>query len=230
VVLGGKTKRSLILTFLNPVLQLIIGISLGIILLFVIVLLVTEMAATYPVWKHFQHRSPAPGNDKGFQQEQRNGLHVLLLVMVCIIGFCIAGFLIGTAWPGKPPAPFTKAVSVNQPVKATGEKKLSDSLVSQHLFFTSETKWEDGKMYCNNQVFPENPQPLLFTELRYSFLDKDEFLIRELHFTPNDFVTEMNAYGGIAALLNRSSTGMSEKEYNRIEKLQVVLDKKRGGR
>lgn len=211
-------------------LQLIIGISLGIILLFVIVLLVTEMAATYPVWKHFQHRSPAPDNDNGFRQEPRNGLNVLLLVLVCIIGFCIAGFLIGSAWPGKNPEPITKAVSINQPVRATGAKKLSDSLVSRQLFFTSETKWEDGKMYCNNQVFPEDPQPLLFTELRFSFLDKDGFLIRELRFTPSDFVTEMNAYGGIAALLNRSSTGMSEKEYNRIAKLQVVLDKKRSGR
>lgn len=211
-------------------LQLIIGISLGIILLFVIVLLVTEMTATYPVWKHFQHRSPAPDNDTGFQHEPRNGPNVLLMVLVCIIGFCIAGFLIGTAWPGKIPEPITKAVSVNQVARAAGEKKLSDSLVSQHLFFTSAIKWEDGKMYCNNQVFPENPQPLTFTELRYSFLDKDEFLIRELHFTANDFVTEMNAYGGIAALLNRSSAEMSEKEYNRIKKLQVVLDKKRDGR
>lgn len=230
MVPGGKTKRSLILIFINPVLQLIIGISLGIILLFVIVLLVTEMTATYPVWKHFQHRSSVPDNDTGFREEPRNGLGVLLLVLVSIIGFCIAGFLIGTAWPRKTPEPITKAVSISQPVNAEGGKKLSDSLPSQHLFFTSETKWEDGKMYCNNQVFPENPQPLEFTELRYAFLDKDEFLIRELRFTPNDFVAEMNAYGSLAALLNRSSTAMTEKEYGRIKKLQVVLDKKLDGR
>ena len=41
-------------------LQLIIGITLGIILLFVIMLLITEMASTYPVWKNFEKQAIAP--------------------------------------------------------------------------------------------------------------------------------------------------------------------------
>jgi hypothetical protein len=64
------------------VFQLILGISLGIILLFVILLLITEVAATYPVWKQFDSNfsapvAPIPQKSKG----ERNTLKILLLVL-----------------------------------------------------------------------------------------------------------------------------------------------------
>lgn len=204
-------------------LQLIIGISLGLILLFVILLLVSELTATYPVWKHFKHPSLSFPKQSAETEKQTN-LPFILLLLVCLFGIGMAAFLVTEALPQtEEPKVQADTASRSMLVMPKTRKLLTDSLPG--FFFRTETKWEDGKMYCNNQVFLENPQPLNFSELRYSFLDKDDFLIKEIQFSPSDFVTETNGYGGLSALLNRCNTDLSQKEFYRIEKLQVVLDK-----
>jgi hypothetical protein len=209
------------------VLQLIIGISLGLILLFVILILISELTATYPVWKHFNRPFHSAWNN-GPEKGKQNKLPFLLLLLVCLFGIGMAAFLVTDTLP-RNDEPKVKADSASRVMQEPKVRKLlTDSLPG--FFFRTETKWEDGKMYCNNQVFLENPQPLHFSDLRYSFLDKDEFLIKELHFTFNDFVSETNGYGGISALLNRCSTELSQKEFDRIDKLQVVLNKMVSGK
>lgn len=205
-------------------LQLIIGISLGIILLFVIVLLVTEMMATYPVWKQF-HR-PADLHESSSGSGKSASSTFLLLLLACLVVLAIVALLITNKMPGKQVEENSLVHSASKQESIKTEKFVVDSMSQPGIFFRSESKWEDGKMYCNNRVFFENPQPPTFTEMRFSFQDKDHFQISELQLTPGDFVTETNGYGGVSALLNRSTVEMSVKEYGRIEILQVVLDKK----
>ena len=206
-------------------LQLIIGISLGIILLFVIVLLVTEMMATYPVWKQF-HRPAGDVPESSLGNGKSGSSTLLLLLLACLVVLAIAALLMTNRLPGKPAEESTIVHSASKEEVVKTEKLFVDSTSQPGIFFRSETKWEDGKMYCNNRVFLENPQPLTFTEMQFSFLDKDHFQIGRLQLTPGDFVVETNGYGGISALLNRGAVEMSVKEYGRIEKLQVALDKK----
>ena len=217
-------------------LQLIIGITLGIILLFVIMLLITEMASTYPVWKHFEKSPKAslPAYTFTEKKEKEPGnLRALLLVLLCITGFGVAIFLIVSspsqgvqpvserpAYSGRTPEapPTAPAVSL--------ERRLTDISTVYGLMITLQTKWADGKIYGNSRVsFEKTPVPNV-TDWRFSLLDKDGFLIREFHFSANDFVFETGANEQITGLLNRFNADMSLKEYQRIDRLQVVVDKK----
>lgn len=206
-------------------LQLIIGISLGVILLFVIVLLVTEMAATYPVRKQFD-QLPVDTVRKPELPQRKKTKGTALMLLLCLAAFLLIAYFITNLLPPEQ----SKATKTTPPVSNRPpdkpRKRFADSISHPGFFFTAETKWEDGRLYCNNRVFFENPQPAPFSEMRYVFLDKDGFQLRAFSFAASDFVVETNPFGGVASLLNRSSTEMSWKEYNRVEKLQVVLDKK----
>jgi hypothetical protein len=106
------------------------------------------------------------------------------------------------------------------------ERRLTDISTVYGLMITLQTKWADGKIYGNSRVsFEKTPVPNI-TDWRFSLLDKDGFLIREFHFSANDFVFETGANEQITGLLNRFNADMSLKEYQRIDRLQVVVDKK----
>lgn len=208
-------------------LQLIIGISLGIILLFVILLLITEVTATYPVWKHFNTDLLSKVNDQVFKTRgERNSLKLLLLVVSCLLGFCIVAFLIGSSVPPGKGNAVVKVDSLRTTAALTTQKQLSDSIGEHGLFFSLEAKWEDGKLYGNNRVSFLKSPVWSFADWRYSLLDADGFLIKEFRFALADFVFETKPGGRITGLLNRFNAEMTIKEFQRIEKLQVVLDKK----
>lgn len=105
------------------------------------------------------------------------------------------------------------------------KKYLTDSLAEQGLLFTTLTKWEDGKVYCNHRVLFQKAVNWNFTDWHYSLLDKDGFLIKDFHFTQNDFIVDTKD-GRTTALLNRCNAAMTLNEYQRITSLQVILDKK----
>ena len=207
--------------------QLILGISLGLILLFVLVLLVTEMAATYPVWKHFKmDLSAHPGNPAKPPGTKKRLAKVVLVTLLAIASFCtIAQLVNGFRAEKEDRTAAAETKPVNQPADFSAKKYLSDSVSTPGLRFASQIKWEEGKMYCNNRVLFENEPAWNFTDCHYSFLDKEGFLITDIHFSQTDFVTETKA-GRMTALLNRSNISISFGEYQRIAQLQVVLDNK----
>jgi len=202
-------------------LQLIIGISLGLIFLFVVILLVTEMAATYPVWKQFDSALLTRLHADLFKNKTgRNGLKSILLVLACFLGFCIVGLLVSNSAP-----PSIKPVETTNPTVVV-QKQLADSATGYGYKFSCHTKWQDGKIYCNNRIYLQHSSAPLVAECRFELLDKDGFLLKEFSFTPADFFSETQPDGELTALLNHCKAEMGIDEYLRIEKLQVVLDKK----
>jgi hypothetical protein len=108
----------------------------------------------------------------------------------------------------------------------TETKMLSATLTGLPLQFRLQTKWDDGKLLGTNQVRFSADSVGPFAECRYYLLDKEGFLVKELVFTPDDFVAETTPGGKVRGLLNRFATPMHPKDYRKIEQLQVVLDKK----
>lgn len=202
---------------------------MGVILLFVIMLLITEMASTYPVWKHFGTKNNFHLSDQHSERKEKQpkSLRTLLLVFFCIVGFGVAAFLIFNALAAKEQTPVAEVRTASeQPVMSPVERRLTDVSAGYDLLFTLQTKWEDGKIYGNNRItFQKLPAPN-FSDWLYSLLDKDGFLIKEFHFSSNDFVSETDTAGRTTALLNRFNADMSLKEYQRIDRLQVVVDKR----
>jgi flagellar basal body-associated protein FliL len=208
------------------VFQLILGISLGLILLLVVVLFITEVAATYPVWKSFSPSlsSQAHHAENG-NKKKSSGLMYALLAFLIISCLAIVFLLISSAGADKQENRGVRVEKTKPPALVSTKKYLTDSLAEQGLLFTTQMKWEDGKMYCNNRVLLLGEQAPNFSDWYFSLLDKDGFLIKDFHFSQNDFVAE-EAAGRTTAFLNRCQAAISLNEYQRIARLQVVLDKK----
>lgn len=210
-------------------LQLIIGILLGVILLFVIVLLITEMASTYPVLKSLDTHNGSSFEQPVHHKKERttNGMRITLVVFLCILGFGVAAFLISNSLMTKDTAPAESLPVGNASLASPAvERRLTDVSEEYGLLFTLQTKWEDGKIYGNNRIAFQRIPTANFSEWLYSLLDKDGFLIREFHFSTTDFVAETDTSGRTSAFLNRFNAEMSLKEYQRIDRLQVVVDKR----
>lgn len=206
--------------------QLVIGIFLGVLLLFVILLLVTEVAATYPLRKQFDQMMLTPVTDQ-FEKKagKRNNLKLLLLLLGCMLGFSIVVLFINDA-PGKKEQPsLLRVQTISEPVKRTA-KTLTNNAAGDSLFFTLQLKWEDGRMYGNNKVTFTRTSVLNITDWRYFLLDNDGFLIKELGFTLDSFVVITNPDDGAPGLLNRFNSGISVDEFHKIEKMEVALDRK----
>lgn len=206
-------------------LPLILGISLGIILLFVVVLLVTEMAATYPVWKQFdRERLPHSGQYILQPTIRQKRLKILLLALVCLLALFAIFVLVRNPAEKSGSEAVVEARTEAGTLPLPAGKFLTDSLAEQGVLVTLLAKWQDEKIYCNTRIlFQQAPAA---SEWQISLLDKEGFVIKEFRFTAADFVAEVQPGGAITALLNRSNAPLSQKEYQRIVKLQVVLDKK----
>ncbi len=204
--------------------QLILGISLGVILLFVILLLITEVAATYPVWKQidssFSRQTPTqPQQNK----RGRNALKLLILVLTAVGILCVLGYLINNKTEPQQTAPGINAENATATVYT---KLLSANSADYLLSFRLQTKWQDGKLYGNNSITFNTDSVWRPTDCRYYLLDREGFLIKEIVFSPDDFVFETNPSGRTRGLVNKFNTQLSLQEYRKIEKLQVVLDEK----
>lgn len=204
--------------------QLVIGIVLGIILLFVIVLLITEVAATYPVWRQGESGSvfgghPLPG------RERRNPVRIFLLILVALAGLGMAVYLVSSEMV-KPEPPAAENRLPATTASAVHTKLLTGSSSNSLLVFRLQTKWEDGKLYGNNSINFRSDSAWRFTDCRYHLLDHDGFLVKEIVFLPEDFVYTTSPDGRITGISNKFNTEVSLKEYQKIEKMQVVLDKK----
>lgn len=201
--------------------QLIIGISLGIILLFVLLLLVSELTATYPVWKHFQ-KTPFTTGKAAKLNKGRSPLKRLLLLLFSLVALCLVAFFMRHhLLPAKKHAIENKAPEV---LAAAAAKNLR--LRSAAALFTLETKWEEGKIYGKGRITFRDTLMPVFVILSYLLLDKDGFLIKEFQFPRTDFLYETDSSGRTTALLNRFRAAMDLKEYRHIASMQVVLDKK----
>lgn len=208
-------------------LQLIIGVFLGVILLFVIVLLLTEITSTYPVWKHFSNKSLLYANRlPAAKARKQNRLRLFLLLMGCLLGIAAVAFFAGKLlFATRATAAKEANVKSRLPV-APVNRHLTAIATDDGLLFTLQTKWEDGKIYGNNKVLFQKAPITNFSDWLYLLLDKDGFLLKEFHFSPTEFIVETAADGRVTALLNRFNAAMTQKEYLRIDRLQVVVDKK----
>ncbi|NTS40046.1 hypothetical protein HRG84_03945 [Flavisolibacter sp. BT320] len=206
--------------------QLIIGILLGVLLLFVIILLITEVATTYPVWKQ-AGREAAFGDEPLNGRGRRSPVRIFLLILVALIGLSMAVYLVGTRLlePGE-------TVAKNQAASNTSEepvlhaKVLTASYAGRQVHFRLQTKWEDGKLYGNNNISFQSDSVWRFTDCRYHLLDKEGFLVKEIIFVPDDFIYITTPEGKTNGVSSKFNTEISLREYRKIEKLQVVLDKK----
>lgn len=204
--------------------QLILGISLGIILLFVLLLLITEVAATYPVWKQFDKREPSLHDSPPQRNDKRNYMAIWLLVLVVLLIICLIAYFISTEVT-KQKQPEEKTEATAAPKKGY-TKLLSGSDAGHFAFFRLQTKWQDGRMYGNNTITFHKDTVLQFSDCRYHLLDGDGFLVREISFSPEDFVYTSGPSGTVNGLSSKFNTEMELQDYRKIEKLQVVLDKK----
>jgi hypothetical protein len=208
------------------VFQLIIGILLGVLLLFVIILLITEVATTYPVWKQAD-KEPSFNDHTHNGRERRSPVRIFLLILVALIGLSMAVYLVGSELmqPEEKAAP--KSVETNEaeePVVYT--KVLTASFSGQQIHFRLQTKWEDGKLYGNNNISFRSDSAWRFSDCRYHLLDKEGFLVKEIIFVRDDFIYVTTPDGRINGVSSKFNTEISLREYRKIEKLQVVLDKK----
>ena len=206
--------------------QLIIGILLGVLLLFVIVLLITEVATTYPVWKQAE-REPSFNDHNHNGRERRNPVRIFLLILVALIGLSMAVYLVGSELlqPEEKTAQKQPAADDEQePVVYT--KILTASFAGQQIHFRLQTKWEGGKLYGNNNISFRSDSVWRYSDCRYHLLDKEGFLVKEIIFVPDDFIYITTPEGRINGVSNKFNTEISLREYRKIEKLQVVLDKK----
>jgi hypothetical protein len=208
------------------VFQLIIGILLGVLLLFVIVLLITEVASTYPVWKQAD-REPSFNDHANNGRERRSPVRIFLLILVALIGLSMAVYLVGSQLmqpeeqTAKKP---TETDSTQEPVVYT--KVLTASFAGRQIHFRLQTKWEDGKLYGNNNISFRSDSVWRFSDCRYHLLDKEGFLVKEIIFVPDDFIYLTTPEGRINGVSSKFNSEISLREYQKIEKLQVVLDKK----
>lgn len=204
--------------------QLILGISLGAILLFVLLLLITEVAATYPIWKHFDNRSPTSQDSPRGLDGKRNNIALWLLLLIVLLIISLSAYFLSIE-RGKQQMPETKLEKQAPPTNVYS-KQLAGSDAGRRFFFSLQTKWEDGKMYGNNAVTFHQDTLLGFSECRYHLLDRDGFLISEIVFSPNDFVYTTGAEGKVNGLSGRFNIEIGLQEYQKVQKLQVVLDKR----
>jgi hypothetical protein len=204
------------------VFQLILGISLGLLLLFVVLLLVTEVAATYQVLKHFDRNDSPPDSmlpRQGIARQNHSKILLLLLSGVAILSVLIYLLIEKTNLQAATPG-----VKAEQAAPSVQSKLLS-ALSSDHtISFRLQTKWQDGKMYGNNSVFFHTDSIRPLTGCRYFLLDKDGFLVKQVLFSTNDFVYETGPDGRVRGLMSKFNTDLSPEDYQKIEKLQVVLD------
>ncbi len=204
--------------------QLVIGILLGIILLFVIVLLITEVGSTYPVWrqgeKGFVFSDPSPPT-----HGRRNPLRIFLLILVAVLGLGMAVYLVSSQLT-QPDAAVAEKLPPASDKPPVYTKLLTGSAANQLLQFRLQTKWEEGKLYGNNNINFRNDSAWQFTDCRYHLLDRDGFLVKEIVFLPEEFVYMTNPSGRITGISNKFNSEISLREYQKIEKMQVVLDKK----
>lgn len=204
--------------------QLIIGVLLGIILLFVIVLLITEVGSTYPVWRQGERGSVF--NDQSLpSREQRNPVRIFLLILVALLGLGIAVYLVSSELT-QPNAAVAEKLPPASDKPAVYTKLLTGSSANQLLYFRLQTKWEEGKLYGNNSINFRNDSAWRFTDCRYHLLDKDGFLVKEIVFLPEEFVYMTTPEGRITGISNKFNAEISLREYQKIEKMQVVLDKR----
>lgn len=207
--------------------QLVLGIFLSVLLLVVILLLVTEVAATYPFRKHFDETILAQPTDR-YPARSRGwtNLKLFFVVLGCMLGVCIALLVItGSTQPKNSPS-LLRSASVTAPPAKANNKLLTDSSMSHSLTFSLQLKWEDGKMYGNNKVGLTDSLNPGFTDLRYYLLDRDGFLIKELSFIQDDFIAELGPDNRVQNLTNKFNTVINAGEFQKIEKMQAVLDKK----
>lgn len=204
--------------------QLIIGILLGVLLLFVIILLITEVATTYPVWK--QANGESAFNDHNGRQ-RKSPVRIFLLILVALIGLSMAVYLVGTRLI-EPEKAVVKELAEpeteREPVLHV--KVLTASFAGRQIHFRLQTKWEDGKLYGNNNISFQSDSAWRFSDCRYHLLDKEGFLVKEIIFVPDDFIYLTTPQGRTSGLSSKFNTEISLREYRKIEKLQVVLDKK----
>lgn len=208
--------------------QLIIGILLGVLLLFVIVLLITEVATTYPVWKQAE-REPSFTDHSHNGRERRSPVRIFLLILVALIGLSMAVYLVGSQLVQPEENSVQKRtepddINTDEPVVYT--KVLTASFAGQQIHFRLQTKWEDGKLYGNNNISFRSDSSWRFSDCRYHLLDKEGFLVKEIVFVPDDFIYVTTPEGRVNGVSSKFNTEISLREYRKIEKLQVVLDKK----
>ncbi|HVK97440.1 MAG TPA: hypothetical protein VM368_06465 [Flavisolibacter sp.] len=206
--------------------QLILGIALSVILLFVITLLLTEVAATYPLMNRYERNIFVRFNEFLFKNAgERNKARLLLLVLSCILGLSITAYFISnpTEKYGNSQTTATPPVHV-APLPVT--KTFTDSITVQGLVFIVRTKWEDGKIYCNNYIrFLDRPI-WSFKDWSFYMLDNDGYLIKKISYTLNDLSFETRPEGGIMGLVGKTNDQLSLNEYHKIKKVEVVLDRK----
>ena len=206
-------------------LQLIIGISLGLLLLFVLLLLITEVAATYPVWKQAGRESdspmPPPPQSNGGRQ---GSFKLVLLILTGMVALGAVSYLLITALGRNVTAPELKVSEAAEPGRA--RKYLTGTVEGHQIRFQLQTKWEDGKIYGNSVFEPGSDTAWQFKESRFYFLDQEGFLLKLISFSPDDFVFITDANEKVTGLTHKFSTAMTLAEYEKVAKLQVVLDKK----
>lgn len=205
--------------------QLIIGILLGVLLLFVIVLLITEVATTYPVWKQAD-KEPSFHDHSHNSQERRSPVRIFLLILVALIGLSMAVYLVGSQLMQPEEKTVQKRTETNDAEAVVYTKVLTASFAGQQIHFSLQIKWEDGKLYGNNNISFRSDSAWRFSDCRYHLLDKEGFLVKEIVFVPDDFIYITTPEGRINGVSSKFNTEISLREYRKIEKLQVVLDKK----
>lgn len=205
--------------------QLILGSLLGLLLLFVILLGVTEVIANYPIWKNADELWPPAGRQQQRKTKHLYRLPLLLLLGAALLGGGITGFFISHGFPGEESASVRSAEMVELPGRVF-TKTHSDSMPGYGLTFVLQTKWEDGKLYGNNRIKLGNNAYWRFADCRYFLLDAEGYLIKALSFTQNDFVFETTPDGKPTALINRFQVVLPFPDYEKMETLQVALDRK----
>ena len=206
-------------------LQLIIGISLGLLLLFVLLLLITEVAATYPVWKQGERESDSPLTSLPQRNGGRQGsFKLVLLILTGMVALGAGSYLLISTLGRNVTAPELKISEAAAAGKA--RKYLTGTVEGHQIRFQLQTKWEDGKIYGNSVFEPGSDTAWQFKESRFYFLDQEGFLLKLISFSPDDFVFITDANEKVTGLTHKFSTAMTLAEYEKVAKLQVVLDKK----
>ena len=214
--------------------QLILGISLSVILLFVITLLLTEVAATYPMMNRYEGNIFVRFNDFLFKKaEDRNKARLLLLVLSCILALCITAFIISSV-PEKSVDTLisnttaTGGEKLQGPPPVVTNKTLTDSYSELALGFSFRTKWEDNKIYANAYVRFDGKPIWSFKDWSFYLLDKDGFQVAKYSFALSDLIFETSPGGAIIGLAGRATPQeLTLAEYQKIDRLQVVLDRRK---
>lgn len=205
--------------------QLILGISLGVILLFVILLLITEVAYTYPVWKSAGKNLSSPFTQLAEKKDKRN-LRILLLSLLGVIGICLAVYFFSLKDPAPAKVLPQETIQPSTPSPSLFAKQLAGISADGKLSFRLQTKWEEGKLYGNNTITFTNDSVWRYTNCRYLLLDKDGFLLKEILFSSNDVAYIVGPANRNAGVMSKFNIEMGRREYQRIDKLQVILDNK----